>query len=175
MKRFDTETRLTGFDKYGFMSRPKDNGHNRITLRMNSNRGQHNTVLIQLDTKRYTADEVVQLVEAEVIVMRSFRIGKTKRGDIIISCRDFYAGCGVEDVQELEVMVFNEKNTNMTSQYVDIHSPTFQITSSGSRTGMHWDIVVLFIREPLEEQTPIRVTTRKTTGRGNIYIEKEEL
>jgi len=174
MKRFDTETRLTGFDKKGFMS-PKDNGHNRITLRMYSDRGQHNTVLIQLDTKRYTADEVVQLVEAEVVIMRSFRIGKTQRGDIIISCRDFYTDRGVEDVQELEVVVFNEKNTNMTSQYVDIHSPTFQITSSSSQTGSHWDIVALFIREPLEEQTPIRVTTRRTTGRGNIYIEKEGL
>jgi hypothetical protein len=170
MKKFDYEVRLVGFDKVDFLA-PHDNGHGRHSIRIASSRGQHATVLFQFDSKKFTGDDLIALIQEEALVMNSFRCGLSKRGDIVISCRDLEVDGGVrDDVLELELVITDGKSTNMTSKSCSFSHEPFIQTRSNSRTGMHWDTIALFLR--CETSPTIIATCRRTTGRGNSYHEE---
>jgi len=171
MKKYESEVRLVGFDKVEFLT-PFDNGHGRHSLRMASGRGQHATVLLQFDTKEYTGEELIALVHEEAIIMNSFRVGLSSRGDIIISCRDFDvdSSCSRDDVMKLELVIIEEKETLMTSKSCTFSSEPFISTRSSSRTGSHWDTIALFLR--CDTSPAITATCSRSTGRGNSYLEE---
>ena len=170
MKKFDFVVRLVNFDKVGFLA-PHDNGHGRHSLRMANGRGQHATVLLQFDSKEFTSEEIITLIQEEAIVMNSFRCGLSKRGDIIISCRNFEVDGGIrDDVMELALVKTDCKSTTMTSKHCSFSHEPFIQTRSNSRTHAHWDYIALFLRA--ETSPAITATCSRTTGRGNSYVEE---
>jgi len=174
MKKYEFKIRLIGFSKVGFLT-PFDNGHGRHSLRMASSRGQHATVLLQFDSKEFTSEELITLVQEEAIVMNSFRCGLSSRGDIIISCRDFDidSSCSRDDVMELVLVKADGKSTTMTSKHCEFSQEPFIQTRSNSRTHAHWDTIALFLRD--KTSPAVTATCSRSTGRGNSYLDEYTL
>ena len=173
MKKYEFEVRLVGFSKVGFLA-PHDNGHGRHSLRMASGRGQHATVLFQFDSKMFTGEELITLLKEEAIIMNSFRAGLSKRGDIVISCRDFNIDSGIrDDVMELHLVITDGKCTTYTSKSCTFSHEPFIQTRSNSRTYAHWDDIMLFLR--CDTSPAITMTCHRTTSRNNSYHEEFQI
>ena len=173
MKLFKAYLAFTGLESISFVS--SSNKHGRHNIKAVSNRGQKNSILFVVDSKELNANEIITALQGGGFVAIYPRIGKSSRGDIVIAVRKFFIG--VLDTPcrwTMKIIKTEEKRTAMTSRSCDFDTEPYISTISSSRTGSHWERWNLFLIDK-EEQKSIKATCRRSTCRGNHYLEEYEL